>query len=97
MRLVSISCVMAGVGIAAALAWAGIPEPDAILYGYVNIGSVRQRVADNVTVFATLGTATDPQVGSYTLGANEQAGDCYVLRIKLESLADGSPPNDNAA
>jgi len=97
MRLVSIGCVMAGIGIAAMVAWAGIPEPDAVLYGYVKIGGERQTVADNVTVFATLGTATDPQVGSYTLGANEQAGDCYVLRIKLESLADGSQPSPDAA
>jgi hypothetical protein len=48
--------IPSAVGIAV-IAWASSPEPDAILYGYANIGGVRQNVADNVTVLATLRTA----------------------------------------
>jgi hypothetical protein len=88
---------MAGVGIVTMVAWAGIPEPDAILYGCVNLTGVRQTTADNVTVFATLGAATDPKVGSYKLGDNPAAGDRYVLRIKLETPVEGSPLSSDAA
>jgi len=41
MRLISVQRVLLGVCLLGAAASAGIPEPDAILYGYVDIGGVR--------------------------------------------------------
>jgi hypothetical protein len=79
------------------VALASIPEPDVVLYGSVRIGGLDVTVFDNVDVFATHGSASDPQVGSYHLGDIPEAGNQYVLRIRLESLADGSPPSADAA
>jgi hypothetical protein len=76
---------------------ASIPEPDVVLYGTVRIGGFEVTVFDNVDVFATHGSASDTPLGSYHLGDIPEAGDQYVLRIRLESLADGSAPSASAA
>lgn len=99
------------VGVASVASMAGIPEPDVVLYGRVFINKIVQQAADNVTVVARvdrppLGNFPDEEdvpVGLHHLGdvaaaAGRCAGaDCYVLRIKLESLADGQPQSADAA
>ena len=75
---------------------AGIPEPDAILYGTVWIDGNPVGEGDNVTVTARVDEASDA-IATYHMGDNPAAGDSYVLRLRLESLADGSAQSDNAA
>ena len=75
---------------------AGIPQPDAVLYGQVVIDGQPVTAKDDVTVIARVAGVEKP-VGVYKMGASSPAGDNYVLRIRLESLADGSPQRDNAA
>ena len=69
---------------------AGIPEPDNVLYGPVYFDGVLQTATDPVKaeVIARVDGVTNP-VGVYTMADNGDAGDNYVLRIRLESLADG--------
>jgi len=83
-------------GILGMTALAGIPLPDVILYGQVFIDRTLQRAADDISVIARVDGVSDP-VGSYHLGDNSNAGDHYVLRIRVESLADGSSQSRNAA
>lgn len=79
------------------IAKAGIPEPDLVLYGQVFFEGVLQTKADtNVSIIARVDGVTNP-VGSYTMGKNAGAGDSYVLRIRLESLADGAIQSNDAA
>ncbi len=75
---------------------AGIPEPDAILYGTVTINGTVQAALDDVTIIARIDGVPDP-IGQYHMGDNSSAGDRYVLRMRLESLADGSTQSDNTA
>jgi len=83
-------------GIAGMTALAGIPQPDVILFGEIFINRILQRPADNISVVARVDGVADP-VGRYRLGDSSNAGDNYVLRIRLESLADGSSQSRNAA
>jgi hypothetical protein len=76
--------------------FAGIPEPDAILYGRVWVDGNPIGATDDVTVIARVDEAPDP-VGTYHMGDNPAAGDLYVLRLRLESVADGSTQSANAA
>ena len=85
--------------IAAALATAaqaGIPEPDAVLYGRVIVDGRLVTADDDVMVIARVEGAPKP-VGTYTMGGSATAGDNYVLRIRCESLVDGSAQNEDAA
>ena len=94
--------------LAAALAQAGIPEPDATFYGSLHIGLQLVPQSLPVTVLAKMNVDRPPPgpspndtngqlVGSYRMGDNKSAGDRYVLKIKLESLADGSDQSGDAA
>jgi hypothetical protein len=89
---------------------AGIPEPDAILYGTITIDGQVQTAEDDVTVIARVDVDRPPlgnfpgeedtagqEVGRYHMGDSATAGDLYVLRIRLESLVDGSVQSENAA
>ena len=85
--------------IAAALvsaAQAGIPEPDAVLFGTVTVDGRLVTADDDVMVIARVGGVPKP-AGTYTMGERESAGDNYVLRIRCESLVDGSAQSDDAA
>ncbi len=81
----------------AALLQAGIPEPDMILFGEVTIGGEPIGAHDDVSIIARINGVPDSFVGAYRMGDNPLAGDYYILRIRLESLADGSSQNPNAA
>ncbi len=77
------------------VASAGIPLPDAVLYGRVFLDGVAATAQDDVTVIARVDGVPDP-VGRFRVGESSVVGR-YVLRIRLESLADGSEQSDNAA
>ena len=80
----------------AAVAWAGVPVPDVLLYGSVLLdGTVLTKTSD-VTVVARVVGVTQP-VGAYHMGDVYAAGDKYALRIRMESGADGSAQSANAA
>lgn len=76
---------------------AGIPIPDLTLYGEVTVGGEPIGEHDNVSIIARVNGNPDSLVGAYRMGDIPSAGDNYVLRIRLESLADGSSQNANAA
>lgn len=78
----------------AATSVAGIPEPDMIFYGTVEIGGVPVTALDNHTIIARI-SGTSTTVGLYNMGDNLNAGNYYVLRVKLESLDDGSAQSGN--
>ena len=85
------------VAASATVAAAGIPLPDVVLYGELRIGgAVIPASRSDVTVLGRVDGVTEP-VGTYRMGDNPNAGDRYVLRIRLESLADGAAPSNNAA
>jgi hypothetical protein len=77
---------------------AGIPEPDVVFHGTITLAGRQVLRSDNpdVTLLARVNGVPDP-VGSYHFGDIQAYGDEYVLRIRLESLADGAPQSRNAA
>ncbi len=81
----------------ATLLQAGIPEPDMTLFGQVTVGGEPIGAHDNVSIIARVNGDPDSFVGAYHMGDNPLAGNYYILRIRLESLADGSLRSDNAA
>ena len=76
---------------------AGIPIPDLTLYGEVSVGGEPIGSHDDVSIIARVNGDPDSLVGAYRMGDIPSAGDNYVLRIRLESLADGSSQSTNAA
>ncbi|MDH4238874.1 MAG: hypothetical protein OEW48_04875 [Phycisphaerae bacterium] len=76
---------------------AGIPIPDLTLFGEVSVGGEPIGAHDNVSIIARVNGDPDSLVGAYRMGDNPSAGDYYILRIRLESLADGSSQSLNAA
>ena len=87
----------------AVAAQAGIPEPDAILFGQVCVNGNAATDQDDVTVIAK--ATVDKQVvevGRYKMGDVDAASDCngdadcYVLRIRLESVPKGTTPSGKA-
>lgn len=78
---------------------AAIPLPDSILYGTVRINGVPQTASSDVTVIARVdrGGGQMQEVARYHMGDETQAGDLYVLRIRLESLEDGTSQGDHKA
>ncbi len=76
---------------------AGIPIPDLTLYGEVSVGGEPIGAHDDVSIIARVNGNPDSLVGAYRMGDIPSAGDNYVLRIRLESLADGSSQSANAA
>ncbi len=76
---------------------AGIPEPDMTLFGEVSVSGRPIGAHDDVSIIARVSGDPNSLVGAYRMGDNPMAGDYYVLRIRLESLADGSSQSPNAA
>jgi hypothetical protein len=76
-------------------ALAGIPEPPAVLHGWVLLEGQRVESTDDVTVLARVDAASQP-IGSYHMGDNQNAGSNYVLRLRLESLVRGQQQSDDA-
>ena len=81
----------------------GIPEPDMILYGQVCMNGSSVPDQNDVTVIAT--TIIDNstvEVGRYKMGDLATAtdcdgtADCYVLRIRLESVPSGETGSGKA-
>lgn len=81
-----------------------IPEPDLILHGHVCLSGGPAGDTDDVTVMAraTVGNET-PVVGSYHMGDQASASDCrgnsdcYVLRVRVETVPNGVSPSGTAA
>jgi len=80
----------------AAVAWAGIPVPDVLLYGSVFFDNTVLTKDSDVTIVARVDGVAQP-VGAYHMGNVYAAGDMYALRIRMESGADGSAQSANAA
>lgn len=79
------------------LVQAAIPIPDLTLYGEVTVGGEPIGAHDDVSIIARVNGDPNSLVGAYRMGDIPSAGDNYVLRIRLESLADGGSQSANAA
>lgn len=73
-----------------------IPEPSVLLWGDLQINGQPVTANDDVRVYARVPETPD-EVGSYQMGSNFNAGNKYVLQIRLESLADGTSQSLNRA
>ena len=100
-RCLFVACLMTGVWSVAAPA--GIPEPDVILYGQVCIGGNPASAEDDVTIIARAMIESQVrEVGRYRMGDIPAAtdchgeADCYVLRIRLESVPAGETASGTA-
>ncbi len=69
--------------------FAGIPEPDAILYGQILIDGVAVGADAEVTIIARRDSDGN-EIARYVMGENADACDSYVLRIPLELLVEVS-------
>ena len=78
------------------MAWAGIPQPDAALYGRVTINGMPVDSSSDITIVARVDGVPKP-VGAYKMGASTFAGEGYLLKLRLEVPAPGSPVRDDAA
>lgn len=83
-------------GVATAIAQAGVPKPDAIVYGQVRIGDELIRATDDVAIVAWV-DGIDQPVTAYRMGANPTAGDHYVLRFPMAVQDDGRTPSPDTA
>ncbi len=81
---------------ATALLSAGVPQPDAIVYGQILVNGSVVTQSDNVSVIARVSGVANP-VGQFRMGQSATSNDHYVLRIRLESAVTGDPINNNAA
>jgi len=80
-----------------------IPEPDCILYGQVCLANAPASDSDDVQVIARAEISGEPRVvGQYRMGDLASASDCdgdtdcYVLRIRLETVPSGESPSGTA-
>lgn len=99
---VSIAWIWAVAGVTAGTET--IPEPDLILYGHVCLTGGPATDADDVSVIARATIAAESRdVGTYRMGAQPSASDCrgdadcYVLRVRVETVPDGASPSGTAA
>lgn len=81
----------------------GIPEPDAIVFGQVCLDGGSATDQDDVTIIARADVGGQlREVGRYKMGESPGASDCegdadcYVLRIRLESVPPGTTASGNA-
>jgi hypothetical protein len=66
---------------------AGLPEPDAVVYGAIALDGRFVKATDTTVVVELRATPDGPVLASYQMGASPRAGDRYVLRITTESTA----------
>ena len=93
----TIVMALAVLGVFSALATGSIPLTDVVLWGTVRINNVDITATDNVTITARLSPAGQA-LGSYKMGdGGTLVGNNYILRIRLESLADGAMRSADAA
>ncbi len=85
------------------IASAGIPEPDTIIYGQACISGSSATDQDDVTIIARADVNGEiREVGRYKMGDHPGASncdgdnDCYVLRIRMESVLAGTSPSDQS-
>lgn len=88
--------IVGGCSLVVCSAMAGIPEPDAILYGRVCLGGRAISAQEDVTILGRVAGVPEV-VASYHMGDQGSAGDNYVLRIRLETPVEGFPLSPNAA
>lgn len=85
-----VGCLLA-VGLAFSLATtpvdAGLPEPDAVVYGAIALDGRFIKATDTSVVVELRSTSDGPVLASYRMGTSPKAGDRYVLRISTESAA----------
>ena len=93
---IGLGAILVTLGLVASTSLAGIPEPSLVLHGTLTVDQTTLTSSDRATVIARVSGVAQP-VGSYTMGDNPAAQNNYVLRVRLESLADGSSQSDNAA
>jgi len=93
------------IGLMAGVARAGdtIPEPDAILHGQVCLTGGPAADTDDVSVIArTMVSGQMVDVGTYKMGDQPSASDClgsadcYVLRMRVETVPQGADPSGSA-
>ncbi len=102
-----LAAFMLGTGCGAIAAWAAVPQPDVVLYGELRVNGQLITAADtdgdgvadaDVTVIARVNPGSgDQEVGRYRIGAQLSAGNNYALRIRMESLADGTAQSADRA
>jgi hypothetical protein len=78
---------------AAVPAFGGIPLPDAVVHSELIIDGAVVQATDQVSVIARF---VGKDVARYEMGGSAQAGNNFVLRIRVESLIDGADPSDHA-
>lgn len=85
------------------IASAGIPEPDTVIYGQACIGGTSATDQDDVTIIARADVNGEiREVGRYKMGDHPGASncdgdnDCYVLRIRMETVLVGTTSSDQA-
>ncbi len=88
--LVTIWTLLA-VGTASAMA--GIPLPDAVLHSQIVVNGDVANADDDIIIIAR---CEGHDIARYEMGDVPRAGDSFVLRIPVESLADGADPNCKA-
>ena len=81
---------------AGSMTWAGIPQPDAALYGNVLITGLPVNSSSDIKVVARVDGVARP-VSAYQMGESTFAGEGYILKLRLEAAAPGSPVRDDAA
>ncbi len=79
------------IGTASALA--GIPLPDAVLHSRIVVGGDMANANDDIIIIAR---CEGHVIARYRMGDVPGAGDSFVLRIPVESLADGADANCEA-
>lgn len=68
-------------------AHAEISEPDNVVYGTITLGSTAITAAHTDVVVEVRRLINAPAIARYRMGDNPQAGNFYLLRLKLESVA----------
>ena len=88
--------VFLGLSASGSTVWCGIPEPDVVLYGQVFLNRLLQGAGSDLTVLARADGVANP-IAQYRMGESQNVGDRFVLRLRIESLADGSLQSGSAA
>ena len=94
--LITCATVLVVAAVCVVTATAGIPLPDAVMYGQVFVNGALVESTDNVTIIARVDGVSEP-VGVYKMGQSLLAGDNYILRLRIQTPVPNSPVAPNAA